>query len=87
MLAIGKETGDASVGFIFKDWRGLVLLADHKTLHHYGSAAQAEWLRATVELIHIPIVMETDNVEIAKDLKQQGSLKSAWRWRLKRLKE
>ncbi|BAS95228.1 Os05g0552451 [Oryza sativa Japonica Group] len=34
-----EETGDASVGFIFRDCRGLVLLAAHRTLHQCGSAA------------------------------------------------
>lgn len=77
-----EETGKPAP--VYFDCRGLVLLASHKTLHCCGSAAQAEalacleGLQAAVEWIHMPILMEMDDVEIVIDLQQSGPLKSSW---------
>jgi ribonuclease HI len=69
-----------------------VLLATHRTLHQCGSAAQAEALaclegiRAAVDLIHMPIVLEMDNAEIVRDLMRHDQLKSAWATTIEEIK-
>lgn len=66
------------------DCRGLVLLAAHKTLHCCGSAVQTEALaylegiKMAAEWIHMPIWVETDNVEVARALQQPNRLRSSW---------
>lgn len=72
-----EDTGVSAAGIIIRDCRGLVLFAAQKTLKSCATAVQAEalacleGLRAAMEWIHMPIILETDSVEVFKALSQQ----------------
>lgn len=79
-----EDTGVSTAGIIIRDCRGLVLLAAQKTLKSCATAVQAEalacleGLRAAMEWIHMPIILETDNIEVFKALSQQELSRSPW---------
>lgn len=61
-----------------------MLFAAQKTLKSCATAVQAEalacleGLRAAMEWIHMPIILETDSVEVFKALSQQELSRSPW---------
>lgn len=73
------ETGEASAGVINRDCRGLILLAACKTLHRCILVAQAEALecmegiRLAIEWVHIPVILESDNIEVVASLTMKSS--------------
>ena len=78
------ETRDASVGVIISDCRGLILLDACQTLHRCSSVAQAEALaclegiRLAIEWVHMPAILESDNVEVVASLTMKSSSISVW---------
>lgn len=78
------ETRDASVGVIISDCRGLILLDACKMLHRCSSVAQAEALaclegiRLAIEWVHLPAILESDNVEVVASLTMKSSSISVW---------
>jgi hypothetical protein len=68
------NTGDASSGIVIRDRNGRVLLSAWRTWEHMASAEEAEavtWLegiRLAVEWVRMPLVIESDCIELIKAL-------------------
>jgi len=78
------ESGDAAIGVVARDCRGLVLYTGHERISRRRCATEVEahavleGIKIARDLVQMPIILESDNAVIIEALKKPVKNRAAW---------
>ncbi|XP_062232870.1 uncharacterized protein LOC133930222 [Phragmites australis] len=82
--AFRPESGEASVGIIARDCRGLVLYSAYKAVQNCNAPIEVEALaclegaRAAANWVQMPVIFESDNATVIQDIVAHQGNRAAW---------